>query len=223
MATIELTAANFDQTVSGDGIVLVDWWAAWCGPCKQFGPIFEAASDQHSDIVFAKVDTDAEQQLAGMASISSIPTLTAFRDGIALFHQAGALPPAALEELIGKVRAIDMDDVRRQIAEAEANPTDIDLDDFAAAHAGGGFVLDVRNDDEYAEGHVPGAVHIPMDDVPARLSEVPTDRRVHVICAVGGRSAAITQYLGGQGVDAVNVKDGTNGWARRGWPLEKPS
>jgi thioredoxin 1 len=120
MSTVELTADNFESTVSTDGIVLVDWWATWCPPCRQFAPVFEAASETHQDITFAKIDTDAQQQLSGMANITSIPTLMAFRDGILVFNQAGALPPTALEQVVQAVRDLDMDDVRRQISEAEA-------------------------------------------------------------------------------------------------------
>lgn len=119
MATVNLTAATFESTVRDNDIVLVDWWAAWCGPCRMFAPVFEKASDQHPDIVFGKVDTEAEQELAGSAGISSIPTLMIFREGILVFAQPGALPAAALEDLVGQVRALDMDDVRSQIA-AEA-------------------------------------------------------------------------------------------------------
>ena len=123
MATIEITKDNFESTVAS-GIVLVDWWAAWCGPCRAFAPTFEAASEANPDLVFAKVDTDAQPELAGGFGIRSIPTLMVFRDGILLFAQPGVLPAAALTELIGKVRGLDMDDVRRQIAEAEAAERD---------------------------------------------------------------------------------------------------
>ena len=120
MATINLTESVFDETVNAQGIVLVDFWAAWCGPCRMFAQVFEKASQTHADIVFAKVDTEAEQQLSAGAGIRSIPTLMAFRDGILLFNQAGALPAPALEQLIGKLREVDMDHVRAEIAAEQA-------------------------------------------------------------------------------------------------------
>ena len=123
MATMELTLENFETTVAQDGITFVDFWAEWCGPCKMFGPIFEKAAEDSPEIRFGKVDTEAQQQLSGMAGISSIPTLMIFRDGILLFNQAGALPGPALTELIGKVKELDMDEVRAEIAkQAEATP-----------------------------------------------------------------------------------------------------
>ena len=116
MATIELTAANFDEVTSRAGIVLVDFWADWCAPCKRFSPVYESASEKHSDIAFGKLDTEAEQQLTAQFGIQSIPTLMAIRDGIIVFAQPGALPESALESLIEQVRELDMDEVRRQVA-----------------------------------------------------------------------------------------------------------
>jgi thioredoxin 1 len=120
MATIELTDANFVSHVSDDEILFVDFWASWCGPCRQFAPTYEAASEANPDITFGSVNTEEEQELASAAGISSIPTLMAFRDGILVFAQPGALPPAALDQVINGVRGLDMDDVRKQIAESES-------------------------------------------------------------------------------------------------------
>ena len=115
MASVELTADTFEKTVLEGGTVFVDFWADWCGPCKRFAPVYEAASEQHSDIVFGKVDTESEQALAAAANITSIPTLMGFRDGILVFAQAGALPAPMLADVIGKVKALDMDEVRAQV------------------------------------------------------------------------------------------------------------
>jgi thioredoxin 1 len=116
MATVEITSANFQATIEKHGIVLLDFWAEWCAPCKAFAPVFERASETHKDVTFGKIDTEAQQELAGAADIQAIPTLMVFRDGVLLFREAGALPPAALEELVTQAKALDMDEVRAELA-----------------------------------------------------------------------------------------------------------
>jgi thioredoxin len=119
MATVALTAENFNQYVEKDGVLVIDWWAPWCGPCRTFGPIYDKASEKHADVTFGKVNTEEQPELAGTFQIQAIPTLMVFRDQVLVFARPGAIPAVALDEIIGQVRALDMDDVRKQIAEQE--------------------------------------------------------------------------------------------------------
>ncbi len=120
MATIALTTENFQSTITENDIVVIDFWAEWCGPCKMFGPTFEKVSENHDGVVFAKCDTETQQEIAGQFGIQSIPTLAIMRENILLFHQAGAIPESALEELVGQVKELDMEEVRAKVAEEEA-------------------------------------------------------------------------------------------------------
>ena len=124
MTTVDITTAEFEKTVTENDIVLVDFWAEWCGPCKAFGPMYDKVSGKNPEITFAKVDTDAEQQLGAMLQIQSIPTLMAFREGIAVFRHSGAIPEQALDDLVEQIKGLDMDEVRKAVEDAQAQQGD---------------------------------------------------------------------------------------------------
>lgn len=221
MSTRTLTRAEFEATITDNDIVLVDWWAAWCGPCRQFAPIFEAAAEQHSDIVFGKVDTEAERELAGAAGISSIPTLMAFREGVLVFSQPGALPAAALDQVIEQVKALDMTEVHRQVEAQKAlqdKPREISIADLAALPPGA-TVIDCREPHEYTAGHAPGAVLLPLGLLADQIATLPTSGPVYVICQSGNRSLRATDFLRSHGIEAYSVAGGTSGWRAAGHPV----
>ena len=221
MSTIDLTADSFAAMIEAHSIVLVDFWAEWCAPCRAFAPRFTEASDKHPEIVFGKVDTDREQQLAAMAGIRSIPTLMAFRDQILVFSQPGALSGPQLEEVITAVAALDMQHVRAQISDAGSGGVGTISTSELAALPGEPTIVDVREPDEFADAHVSGAVNIPLGQLPGRLHEVPTDQPVYVMCLSGGRSARASALLAEEGRQAVDVAGGISDWRGAGLPLAK--
>jgi thioredoxin 1 len=152
MATVTLTGKNFEEHVEKPGILVIDWWATWCGPCRAFAPIYEKASDKFGDVVFGKIDTDAEPELAGSFQIQSIPTLMVFRDQVLVFARPGMVPAAALEDLVEKVKALDMDDVRKQVAASEAAEKPEGHDHAGHDHAGHDHAGHDHKDHDH-EGH----------------------------------------------------------------------
>jgi thioredoxin len=147
MATVALTAENFNQHVDKDGVLIIDWWAPWCGPCRAFGPIYDKASEKYADVTFGKINTEEQPELAGTFQIQAIPTLMVFRDRVLVFARPGMIPAAGLDELVDSVKALDMDDVRRQIAEQEREQAQGDGDGDGVAKDGDGVLGSDRPSD----------------------------------------------------------------------------
>ena len=199
MPTVSLTADNFEHKAIGAGITIVDFWAAWCGPCRNFAPVFEAASDVHTDITFGKVDTEAEQELASSAQISSIPTLMVFRDGILIYREAGALAAPQFEELITAVRALDKDEVRAQVAkQAEGGVEMLTARDFMQrVIQSGAVLLDVRTPDEFAAGHVAGAqlIDVQQPDFGMNVASLDPSLTYAIYCRAGVRATVAAEQM----------------------------
>jgi len=199
MPTVSLTADNFEEKAIGAGITIVDFWAEWCGPCRSFAPVFEAASEVHTDITFGKVDTEAEQELAAGAQISSIPTLMVFRDGILIYREAGALPAPQFEQLIASVRALDMDDVRAQVArQAEGGIETLSARDFMQrVIQTGAVLLDVRTPEEYAAGHVAGAqlIDVQQPDFGMNIATLDPSLAYALYCRAGVRATVAAEQM----------------------------
>lgn len=224
MTTKDLTAADFEQTIAEHDIVLVDFWAAWCGPCQMFAPVYEAAAGRHPDVVFGKLDTEAERAVAAAAGITSIPTLMGFREGVLVFSQPGALPGSALDQVVEGIRALDMTQVREQLArqrELLDLPLEVDQDSFAAARAAGASVIDCREPAEYAAGRVPGAELVPMGLLQDRVEELSTRGPLYLVCASGGRSQTAAELLRRAGIEAYSVAGGTLAWQGSGREMEE--
>lgn len=221
MPIVNLTADTFAGTVSAPGMVLVDFWAAWCGPCRAFAPVFERASAEHPDAVFAKVDTEAEQRLAGSLGITSIPTLMIFRDGVLLYAEPGALPAPALGDLIGQAKALDMEAVLRQVREREANalPEEVEVDTALELLDEGAVLVDVREVDEWRAGHAPHASHIPLGRLTAEAAKLDKDVPVVVMCASGSRSRSGAAQLRSLGYRATSLGGGIAAWRAAGAAL----
>jgi len=214
---VTVTQETFADVVDGNDIVLLDFWAAWCGPCRSFAPVFERAAQDNPDIVFGKVDTEAERELAAAFGITSIPTIVAVRDQTVVFSQPGALPAPALAQLVEAVRGLDMDAVRQ----SSTNDLEVDVDEMERVLAAGGVVIDVREPDEFASGHVLGTRPVPLGSVPQVAAELPRDRPVLVVCRSGRRSLDAAHYLVQQGIDAKSVAGGVVAWQGSGRPLQR--
>lgn len=231
MATVNVGQADFEAVITEHEIVLVDWWASWCGPCKMFAPVYEGASEKHPDVLFAKVDTEAEQGLAAAARISSIPTLMAFRGGIMVFSQPGAIPAEGLEQVIQAVRDLDMTEIRRQrdeqlTAMEREMSRDISTAEFAERIKRAGVtVLDVRTRREYDGGHLPGALLLDIQDAAFadRMKQLDPRAEYAVYCRSGNRSKQALHILDANGfTDAYHLAGGILDWEASGRDIAIP-
>jgi thioredoxin 1 len=201
------TDQTFNDDLPAEGIAVIDFWAEWCGPCRSFAPVFEASAAQNPDVVHLKVEVDTNPALSNAFSVQSIPTTVFLRDRVVLGAVPGAMGATQLADLLRQVREIDMDQVQ-----AEADAPAVDVNEAPALVEAGAVIIDVREEDEFAEGTIPGARNVPLGRLADELDTLPRDRTIALLCRSGNRSGKAQELLLSSGFDAVNLEGGMLAW-----------